>query len=108
MGNVQFARDLGRFLLVGKSRPVHVLSELVNPLVEATPREKEYCASFTEGMELFRRQAWRRRPKSSKRRSGSGRATGLRSFTCVFARATRRSRRRRVGRRRPDGEKVAA
>jgi adenylate cyclase len=51
------ARDMGRFLLVGKSRPVHVF-ELVNLLAEATPREKEYCASFTEGMELFRRQAW--------------------------------------------------
>ena len=51
------ARDLGRFLLVGKSRPVHVC-ELVNLLAEATPREKEYCASFAEGLELFRRQAW--------------------------------------------------
>jgi adenylate cyclase len=51
------ARDLGRFLLAGKSRPVHV-SELVNLQAEATPREKEYCASFAEGMELFRRQAW--------------------------------------------------
>ncbi len=51
------ARDLGRFLLAGKSRPVHVC-ELVNLQAEATPREREYCASFAEGMELFRRQAW--------------------------------------------------
>jgi len=57
MAGAFLARDLGRFLLVGKSRPVHVF-ELVNVLVEATPREKDYCASFTEGMELFRRQAW--------------------------------------------------
>ena len=57
MAGAFLARDLGKFLLVGKSRPVHVF-ELVNPLVGATPREKDYCASFTEGMELFRRQAW--------------------------------------------------
>ena len=59
MAGAFLARDLGRFLLVGKSRPVHVF-ELVNPLVEATPREKDYCASFTEGMELFRRQDWKK------------------------------------------------
>jgi adenylate cyclase len=51
------ARDLGRFLLVGKSRPVHVF-ELVTLLAEASSLEKEYCASFAEGLELFRRQAW--------------------------------------------------
>ncbi len=57
MAGTFLARDLGRFLLVGKSRPVHVF-ELVNLLAEATPREKEYCASFAEGLERFRRQAW--------------------------------------------------
>jgi adenylate cyclase len=51
------ARDLGQFLLAGKSRPVHVC-ELVNLLAQASPRQKEYCATFAEAMELFRRQAW--------------------------------------------------
>jgi adenylate cyclase len=51
------ARDLGRFLLAGKSRSVNVY-ELVNLLAEASDRQKEYCASFAEGMERFRRQDW--------------------------------------------------
>jgi len=53
------ARDLGWFLLAGKTRPVH-LYELGGLLAEAGPRQKECCASFAEGMELFRRQAWER------------------------------------------------
>jgi adenylate cyclase len=57
LAGIFLARDMGRFLLVGKSRPVHVC-ELVTLLAEATPLEKEYCASFAEGLELFRRQAW--------------------------------------------------
>ena len=51
------ARDLGRFLLVGKTRTVHVY-ELGGLLAEASPRQKECFASFAEGMDLFRRQAW--------------------------------------------------
>ncbi len=50
-------RDLGRFLLAGKSRPVHVY-ELLNLRTDATPRQMEYCASFEKGMELFRAQDW--------------------------------------------------
>jgi adenylate cyclase len=50
-------RDLGRFLLAGKSRPVHVC-ELVGLLAEASPRQKAYCATFAEGMEFFRAQKW--------------------------------------------------
>ena len=85
------ARDLGRFLLAGKSRPVHV-SELVNLQAEATPREKEYCDRLRKGWSCSGDRHGRRRPGSSSRRSGSGTATGPRSFTCVFARSFRRTR----------------
>ena len=51
------ARDLGRFLLTGKSRPVHVY-ELVSLRTQASARQTEYCATFAEGMERFRRQEW--------------------------------------------------
>jgi adenylate cyclase len=52
-------RDLGKFLLAGKSRTIHI-HELVNRMEAATPRQREYCAVFTEGMESFRRQSWER------------------------------------------------
>ena len=57
MADTFLARDLGWFLLAGKTRPVHVY-ELGGLLEEASPRQKECFASFEEGMELFRRQAW--------------------------------------------------
>lgn len=50
-------RDLGKFLLAGKSRPVHI-HELVNRMETATSRQREYCAFFVEGIEAFRRQSW--------------------------------------------------
>jgi adenylate cyclase len=57
LGDGFLARDLGRFLLVGKSRPVHVY-ELVNLRAQASPRQREYCAWFAEGLDLFLRQEW--------------------------------------------------
>jgi adenylate cyclase len=57
LGDVFLTRDLGKFLLAGKSRPVNVF-ELVNLLSDASPRQKEYCASFAAGMERFLRQEW--------------------------------------------------
>lgn len=50
-------RDLGMFLLAGKSRAVNV-HELVARLEESSPRQQACCARFTEGIEAFRRQAW--------------------------------------------------
>jgi len=50
-------RDIGVFLLAGKSKPVHVY-ELVARLEESTPRQRDYCAVFAEGIEAFRRQSW--------------------------------------------------
>ncbi len=55
--NKFLARDLGKFLLVGKSKPVHVY-ELVSRQVDSSPRQRDYCAVFAEGLESFRRQAW--------------------------------------------------
>jgi adenylate cyclase len=50
-------RDLGSFLLAGKIRPVHVY-EMGGLLAEASSRQKICCTTFSEGMELFRRQSW--------------------------------------------------
>jgi adenylate cyclase len=51
------ARDLGEFLLVGKSLPVHVF-ELVARRSEASALQLEYCDSFAEGRKAFRLQQW--------------------------------------------------
>ena len=50
-------RDLGMFLLAGKSRAVNV-HELVAHLEESSPRQRACCERFTEGIEAFRRQSW--------------------------------------------------
>jgi adenylate cyclase len=50
-------RDLGVFLLAGKTKPVHV-HELVALLEDSTHRQRACCARFTEGVEAFRRQSW--------------------------------------------------
>jgi len=50
-------RDLGMFLLAGKSRPVNV-HELITRLEESTPRQRDCCARFSAGVEAFRRQSW--------------------------------------------------
>jgi adenylate cyclase len=50
-------RDLGMFLLAGKSRPINV-HELVARLEDSSPRQRACCARFLEGIEAFRRQSW--------------------------------------------------
>jgi len=50
-------RDLGMFLLAGKSNPVNV-HELVSRLEESGPMQRACCARFSEGIEAFRRQSW--------------------------------------------------
>ena len=50
-------RNLGMFLLAGKTRPVNV-HELIARLEESTPRQRDCCARFTAGVEAFRRQSW--------------------------------------------------
>ncbi len=51
-------RDMGSFLLAGKTRPVHV-HELISRFEESTPRQRDCCARFTQGVEAFRRQSWK-------------------------------------------------
>jgi adenylate cyclase len=50
-------RDLGAFLLAGKSRPVNV-HELVARHEDSSPRQRACCARFSEGIGAFRRQSW--------------------------------------------------
>jgi adenylate cyclase len=51
-------RDLGVFLLPGKSRPLEV-HELVCRADEATPAHREICARFHEALAAYREQAWK-------------------------------------------------
>lgn len=50
-------RDLGAFLLVGKSKPV-LVHELICRLEDSTPRQRDCCARFAQGIEAFQRQSW--------------------------------------------------
>ena len=50
-------RDMGTFRLVGKTKPVH-MHELVARLEDSSPRQRDYCALFSEGIDAFRRQSW--------------------------------------------------
>jgi adenylate cyclase len=52
-----FTRELGAFLLAGKSRPV-LVHELVARATDVTPRDREQCAMFAEALAAFRRGAW--------------------------------------------------
>jgi adenylate cyclase len=51
------SRELGSFLLAGKSRPV-VVCELVTRAADATPLDEERCAIFARALDAFRRGAW--------------------------------------------------
>jgi adenylate cyclase len=50
-------RELGAFLLAGKSRPV-LVHELVVRAADATPADRERCALFARALAAFRRGAW--------------------------------------------------
>jgi adenylate cyclase len=52
-------REMGKFLLAGKSRPVAV-HELVCRMETCTPEEKRLHEIFAEGLEAYRRQSWDR------------------------------------------------
>jgi adenylate cyclase len=51
------SRELGSFLLAGKSRPV-VVHELVMQAADATPLDRDRCAIFAEALGAYRRGAW--------------------------------------------------
>ena len=51
------SRELGSFLLAGKSRPI-VVYELVNRATDATPADRERCAIFAGALDAYRRGAW--------------------------------------------------
>jgi adenylate cyclase len=51
------SRELGSFLLVGKSRPVGVY-ELIGRASEATGADRERCVMFAGALAAFRRGAW--------------------------------------------------
>ena len=50
-------RELGTFLLVGKSKPL-VVHELLCRLEESNKQQKGLCTLFAEGLAAYRRQAW--------------------------------------------------
>jgi len=50
-------RRVGKFLLVGKSKPI-VVYELVGRLDESDLRQERRCAFFSEAYSAFRNQSW--------------------------------------------------
>lgn len=51
------ARELGRFLLRGKSNPVTIF-ELLGPLDDATETQVRSCTIFSEALRAFERRMW--------------------------------------------------
>jgi len=51
-------RELGRFLLAGKTKPVEVY-ELLCRIEEAQAFQKDLCMVFSEGLTAFRRGSWK-------------------------------------------------
>jgi len=51
------ARELGKFLLVGKSKPLRVY-ELMGRLETSDELQRSRCAIFAEALDRFRRQSW--------------------------------------------------
>ena len=52
-------RELGQFLLSGKSRSV-VVHELICRMEEATEQQRSLCATFTEALGAYQKQSWAR------------------------------------------------
>jgi adenylate cyclase len=50
-------RELGTFLVVGKSKPL-VVHELICRLEESNRQQRNLCAIFAEALGAYRRQAW--------------------------------------------------
>jgi adenylate cyclase len=51
------SRELGTFLLVGKSKPL-VIYELLCGMEEATEQQSRLCQLFAEALRAYRSQAW--------------------------------------------------
>jgi adenylate cyclase len=68
-------REVGSFLLSGKSRPV-VIHELICPMDECHDHQKEVCRIFNKGVTAFRKRDWatamRFLRKSEKLNEGDG------------------------------------
>ncbi len=52
-----FTREVGRFLLAGKSRPVTIY-ELMGLQRDATPQQRALCRIFAEALDAYRRGRW--------------------------------------------------
>lgn len=55
--NLFLTRELGDFLLVGKSKPI-VIHELIQYREKATPKQKSLCKEFAGALHLFQNQSW--------------------------------------------------
>jgi adenylate cyclase len=51
-------RELGRFLLVGKTKPV-VLYELICRMEHSSQRQRDLCSTFAQALNAFGRQSWK-------------------------------------------------
>ncbi|MBN1225542.1 MAG: adenylate/guanylate cyclase domain-containing protein [Deltaproteobacteria bacterium] len=50
-------RELGKFLLAGKSKPI-VVYELLSLVEESTEKQRKLCATFEKALNAYRRQSW--------------------------------------------------
>jgi adenylate cyclase len=50
-------RELGKFLLAGKSKPI-VVFELISRTEESSEHQSNLCGLFTEALNAYRRQSW--------------------------------------------------
>ena len=50
-------RKLGEFIFVGKSKPVTVY-ELISRIEESSEQQRNLCAIFTEGLNVYYKQSW--------------------------------------------------
>lgn len=51
------ARELGEFVLVGKSKPT-VIYELICRIENSNEEQRRLCATFSEALRAYRRQSW--------------------------------------------------
>lgn len=50
-------REIGKFLLVGKSKPL-IIYELLFRKEESDQKQRDLCLSYTDALDAFKRQAW--------------------------------------------------
>jgi len=72
-------REVGSFILTGKSTPL-VIYELLGCLEDASQKQKELCAIFSEGLTAYKQQFWEEATKKFSTCMNVSRDDGLSKF----------------------------